>query len=120
MNMDSSRNNRKRRRFGILPSRRQYARNHGSVDNGERGWARGLNSAVLVEFNDPIISSIGHLNVLVSRDHQSIGITNASPLLNEIAIAIENLYALVLAIADVHASLTVYGYRARVLAVVVG
>lgn len=72
---------------------------------------RTQNLAVLVKFDNAIISAICHPNVLIGCDYQTIGVADASPLFNKIAILIKDLYALILAVADIDATLLVDGNR---------
>jgi hypothetical protein len=63
--------------------------------------------AVLIQFNNPVVSAIHHPNVLVLRNQKTIGVTDASPLLDEFTIGIKDLYALIFAVANVYAALVV-------------
>ena len=65
------------------------------------------NCAVLIQFDDPVVGSVRHPHVLVRSNHQSIGITNARPLPYEIAFGIEDLYTLILPVADIYAAFLV-------------
>jgi hypothetical protein len=63
--------------------------------------------AVLVEFDDAILSAVNHPNVLVWRDQQTVGVTDAGPSLDEFAVGVEDLDPLIFAIADLYAALIV-------------
>src|SRR5664280_3831865 len=72
---------------------------------------RSQDPAVLVQFDNAIISAICHPNVLIGCDHQTIRVADAGPLVNEVAILVEDLYALILTVADIDATLLVDGNR---------
>lgn len=78
------------------------------------GLAEGAKDfAVLVEFDDAIVSSIDHPNVLVRGDLQTVRVTVAVPLLDEFAVGVKDLDTLILAIPDVDAALIVDGDAVR-------
>ena len=68
--------------------------------------------AVLVDFDDAIVS-VDHPNVLVWRDQQTVGVTDAGPLLDEFTVGVEDLDPLIFAIADLYAALIVDGDGVR-------
>src|ERR1700730_6378107 len=68
---------------------------------------------VLIQLDDPVISSVGHPNVLVGGNKEAIRIPDGSPLFQKCAVGIENLNSLVFAIANVHASFLVNNDRMR-------
>ena len=69
--------------------------------------------AVLVEFDDAIVSAVDHPNVLVWRDQQTVGVTDAGPLLDEFTVGVEDLDPLIFAIPDLCAALIVDGDGVR-------
>jgi len=78
------------------------------------GFTEGTDDlAVLVQFDDPVVSSIRHPNMLIAGNHQTIRVADSSPLLNEVSIRIEDLYPLIFTVANVYASLFVDGNALR-------
>src|SRR5208283_5326519 len=69
--------------------------------------------AVLIEFDNTIISTIHHPNVLIRGNQQTVGVADASPFLDEFAVRIKDLYALILAVANIDAALVVDRNRVR-------
>jgi hypothetical protein len=69
--------------------------------------------AVLIEFDDAIVSAVDHSNVLVWRDQQTVGVTDAGPLLDEVAVGVEDQDPLIFAVADLYAALIVDGDGVR-------
>jgi hypothetical protein len=65
--------------------------------------------AVLIEFDDAIVSAVDHPNVLVGRDQQTLGVTDAGPLLDEFTVGVEDLDPLIFTNADLYAALIVDG-----------
>jgi glycyl-tRNA synthetase alpha subunit len=63
--------------------------------------------AVLIQFDDPVVSTVHHPNVLVWCNQQTIGVTDVSPLPDELTLGIEDLDALILAVAHIYAALFV-------------
>ena len=72
---------------------------------------RSQDPPVLVQFDNAIISTICHPNVLIGCDHQTTRVADAGPLVDEAAILVEDLYALILTVADIDATLLVDGNR---------
>src|ERR1700691_180418 len=64
--------------------------------------------AICIEFNDSVISSVDHPNVLVGRYEKTVWISDARPLLEKISVCIDDFYPLILAIPDVNVSLRVH------------
>ena len=59
--------------------------------------------AVLIQLDNTAISAVHHPNVLVWCNQQTVGVADAGPFLDESAVRIKDLYALILAIANVYA-----------------
>jgi hypothetical protein len=70
-------------------------------------------SSALIEFDDAIVSAVDHSNVLVWRDQQTVGVTDAGPLLDEVAVGVEDQDPLIFAVADLYAALIVDGDGVR-------
>ncbi len=69
--------------------------------------------AVLIQFDNPVVSAVHHPNVLVWCNRQTVGVADISPLLDELTLRIKDLNALILAIANIHAALVVDGDTMR-------
>ena len=69
--------------------------------------------AVLIEFDNAIVAAIAHPDVLIGRNDKTVRIPNASPLLKEITVGIEDLDALVFPIAHINAAFFVDCHRMR-------
>jgi hypothetical protein len=66
-----------------------------------------------VELDYAVESTIGHPDMLIRRDKKAVGVADAVPLLQKLAVGVEDLNALVLAIADINAVVSVDDDRVR-------
>src|SRR5208282_2035232 len=69
--------------------------------------------STLIQFDDPVVSSVRHPNVLVGRNQETVWVADTRPLPDEVPICVKDLYTLIFPVANIDSALLVDGDTVR-------